>query len=195
MKTENSVLMSDAKASLSGKWGLAIGVSVLYAILSSGIQSVKVIGWIVSLIIGGPLMYGLQLFMLTLSRNEDAHLALLFEGFKLFEKTLKLYLWMMLKVLLWTLLLIVPGIIKALAYSQAFYLFIEDNSLSAKEALEKSEQMMEGHKMRLFLLGLRFFGLALLCILTLGIGFLWLMPYMQVTLAKFYDDLKSDHLS
>ncbi len=192
MKTENSILMSDAKASLSGKWGLAIGVSVLYVILSSGIQSIKGIGLIFSLIIGGPLMYGNQLFMLTLSRNEDANLEMLFEGFKLFEKTLKLYLWMVLKVLLWTLLLIVPGIIKAIAYSQAFYLFVEDNSLTAKEALEKSEQMMEGHKMKYFLLGLRFFLLALLCILTLGIGFLWLMPYAQVTLAKFYDDVKAN---
>ena len=192
MKTENSILMSDAKASLSGKWGLAIGVSVLYVILSSGIQSIKGIGLIFSLIIGGPLIYGIQLFMLTLSRNEDANLEMLFEGFKLFEKTLKLYLWMVLKVLLWMLLLIVPGIIKAIAYSQAFYLFIEDNSLSAKEALEKSEQMMEGYKMKYFLLGLRFFLLALLCILTLGIGFLWLMPYAQVTLAKFYDDVKAN---
>jgi len=192
MKTENSILMSDAKASLSGKWGLAIGVSVLYVILSSGIQSIKGIGLIFSLIIGGPLMYGIQLFMLTLSRNEDANLEMLFEGFKLFEKTLKLYLWMVLKVLLWTLLLIVPGIIKAIAYSQAFYLFVEDNSLTAKEALQKSEQMMEGYKMKYFLLGLRFFLLALLCILTLGIGFLWLIPYAQVTLAKFYDDLKAN---
>jgi uncharacterized membrane protein len=192
MKTENSILMSEAKASLSGKWGLAIGVSVLYVILSSGIQSIKGIGLIFSLIIGGPLMYGIQLFMLTLSRNEDANLEMLFEGFKLFEKTLKLYLWMVLKVLLWMLLLIVPGIIKAIAYSQAFYLFIEDNSLDAKEALQKSEQMMEGYKMKYFLLGLRFFLLALLCILTLGIGFLWLMPYAQVTLAKFYDDVKAN---
>jgi uncharacterized membrane protein len=194
MKSENSILMSDAKASLSGKWGLAIGVSVLYAILSSGIQSVKGIGWIISLIITGPLMYGFQLFALTLSRNEEGHLAQLFEGFKLFEKTLKLYLWMVLKVLLWMLLLIVPGVIKAISYSQAFYLFIDDNSLTAKEALEKSEQMMEGNKMRLFLLSLRFFGLALLCILTLGIGFLWLIPYAQVTMAKFHDDLKSESL-
>jgi uncharacterized membrane protein len=94
-------------------------------------------------------MYGFQLFALTLSRNEEGHLAQLFEGFKLFEKTLKLYLWMVLKVLLWMLLLIVPGIIKAIAYSQAFYLFVEDNSLTAKEALEKSEQNISNYDINL----------------------------------------------
>ena len=192
MKTENSILMSDAKASLSGKWGLAIGVSLLYALMCGGLQSIRGIGAIVGLFITGHLMYGFQLFALTLSRNEEAHLAQLFEGFNLYGKILKLYIWMVVRVLLWMLLLIVPGIIKAIAYSQAFYLFIEDNSLDAKEALQKSEQMMEGYKMKYFLLGLRFFLLALLCILTLGIGFLWLIPYAQVTLAKFYDDVKAN---
>ena len=62
--------------------------------------------------------------------------------------------------------------------------------LSPSEALRKSKEMMDGYKMKYFTLSLRFFGLALLCVLTLGIGFLWLAPYMQVTVAKFYDDLR-----
>jgi uncharacterized membrane protein len=190
MKTKNSELMENAKASLSGKWGLAIGVNLLYILISGGVQSINVIGWIVWLVIGGPFLYGIQLFMLNLSRNEDAHLAQLFQGFSIFEKNLKLYVLMTFKVLLWCLLLIIPGIIKAISYSQAFFLFIDDNSLNAKDALELSEQMMEGNKMRYFLLGLRLLGLALLCILTLGIGFLWFMPYAQMVFVKFYEDIK-----
>jgi uncharacterized membrane protein len=83
----------------------------------------------------------------------------------------------------------VPGIIAAISYSMTFYIMSEDNSISGTAAIDKSKKMMDGYKMKYFYLCLRFLGLALLCILTLGIGFLWLMPYIYVTCAKFYDDI------
>jgi uncharacterized membrane protein len=64
--------------------------------------------------------------------------------------------------------------------------------MKPQDALKKSKSMMDGHKLKLFYLCLRFFLLALLCILTLGIGFFWLIPYGHVTMAKFYDDIKGN---
>jgi uncharacterized membrane protein len=91
---------------------------------------------------------------------------------------------------LWALLLVIPGIIAALGYSMTFYILADDESIKAEDALKKSKLMMEGHKLKLFYLYLRFFLLALLCVLTLGIGFLWLIPFINITMAKFYDDIR-----
>jgi uncharacterized membrane protein len=87
------------------------------------------------------------------------------------------------------LLLIIPGIMAGLSYSQTFYILSEDPSIGAMDAIRKSKEMMYGNRWKLFCLGLRFIGWLLLCILTLGIGFIWLAPYMAVSMAKFYDDL------
>jgi uncharacterized membrane protein len=98
-------------------------------------------------------------------------------------------------ILLWMLLLIIPGIIAALSYSMTFYIIADDETMDAMEAIDKSKAMMDGYKWKYFCLALRFVGWALLCILTLGIGFFWLMPYMQVTNAKFYEDVKANYMS
>jgi uncharacterized membrane protein len=114
----------------------------------------------------------------------------IFDGFNKFKKALGLYLLRALFVLLWSLLFIIPGIIASLSYSMAFYIMADDDSIRPKDALKKSKKMMYGYKWKLFCLGLRFLGWIILSILTIGIGFLWIAPYMQVSMAKFYDDIK-----
>ena len=94
-------------------------------------------------------------------------------------------------VMLWTLLLIIPGIIKGYSYAMASYISIDNKELSAEECIQRSMKMMQGHKMQLFLLDLSFFGWVILSILTLGIGLLWLTPYIETTRVKFYEDLKA----
>ena len=76
-----------------------------------------------------------------------------------------------------------------------FYILADDNTIGAMEAINLSKKMMYGYKWKFFGLILRFFGLALLCILTLGIGFLWLIPYINITIAKFYDDIKANSMN
>jgi uncharacterized membrane protein len=188
----NKELMTQARESLSGKWGLAIGTFVIYMLIIVCVQLIPIIGGIGSLIITGPMGLGIAIFTLTLSRNEDAELSQIFEGFKNFGTALGAYLLMVIFIFLWMLLLIVPGIIAAIAYSQVFYILAEDNSIGAMDALKKSKKMMYGYKWKYFCLGLRFIGWSLLCILTLGIGLLWLMPYMQVSYANFHDDIKDN---
>lgn len=195
MKTENVVLMQMARESLKGKWGLAIGTFVVYMLIAGMLQLIPIIGPIASLIISGPLALGLAVFSLSISRNQDAKLEQIFQGFNNFGTALGAYLLMVLFILLWMLLLIIPGIIAAISYSMTFYILADNNSISAMDAIDKSKKMMDGYKWKYFCLGLRFLGWALLCILTLGIGFLWLMPYMQVSMAKFYDDVKANSLT
>ena len=98
---------------------------------------------------------------------------------------------MSLKVWLWSLLLVIPGIIMAHAYAMTPYILEEHPEIGAWEASRVSQKMMRGHKFRLFRLYLSFIGWALLCIPTLGVGFLWLVPYMQMSQAAFYSDLKA----
>ncbi len=195
MKTENVELMRMARESLKGKWGLAIGTFVVYMLVAMACQIIPFAGPFIGILIGGPLYLGLAIFWLDLSRNKEAKLEQIFEGFNNFAKALGAYLLMVLFILLWALLLIIPGIIAAFSYSMTFYILADEPAIGAMDALDKSKKMMDGYKWKYFCLILRFIGWSLLCILTLFIGYLWLIPYMQVTMAKFYDDVKGNAVS
>jgi Predicted integral membrane protein len=198
MNTENITLMRAARESLKGKWGLAIVTFLIFTLLTTATGSVRPHGSILTLsttltlIIGGPLALGAAIFSLSISRGKEARLEQIFQGFNSFSTAFVAYILIILYVLLWALLLIVPGIIAALGYYMTFYILADDPLIKPQDALKKSKSMMDGYKLKLFYLGLRFFLLALLCILTLGIGFLWLIPYVHVTMAKFYDDIKGN---
>lgn len=190
-----SELMKSSKVALEGKWGLAIGTFLVFILLSTGIQAsteqYPMLG-LISVIIAGPFGVGLSKFSLHISRNEEARFEDAFSGFSNFLNCFLAYLIILVIVLVGLILLIVPGIIAALALSMTYFIIAEDNSIAPLDAVKKSHKMMDGHKMEYFFLSLRFFGLGILCILTLGIGFLWLVPYMYVTSAKFYDKIKED---
>lgn len=97
-------------------------------------------------------------------------------------------------IFLWSLLLIVPGIIKSFSYAMTNYILVDYPELSANKAIELSMEMMKGRKFDLFYLYLSFVGWWLLCILTLGIGYLWFYPYAQSAQASFYIDVKADYM-
>ena len=189
--TPNWELTARARQALSGRWGTPIGFCLVLWLIQAAIGGVgSFTGIPVGLIVAGPFMLSYCIFFLTFNRGGQADLNMLFAGFKNFGNALGAYILMMIFVFLWMLLLFIPGIIAALAYSQTFYLLADDRSLGPLEAIRKSKEMMRGYKWKFFCLGLRFFGWSLLCILTLGIGFLWLTPYMQTAYALFYDDLR-----
>jgi len=193
MNTENPVLKEKALKSLEGKWGMAVGVSLIYMLIIGAFNTAPhYFGTIPTLLITGPMLLGYTLFSLSVARNKETSFEILFKGFNQFGTALVAYLLMVLFVILWMILLIIPGIIAALSYSMTFFILADDKSIDALDALKKSQKMMKGYKMKLFLLWLSFIGWALLCMLTLGIGFLWLMPYAQVSLSNFYDDIKKD---
>ena len=176
---------------LKGKWtNVVIAALVFYAVtcLCGGVGVFTL--HILTLLVIGPLYYGLFEYFMKVKRQEPAVLENLFDGFKRFVPSFLLILLVNIFIILWALLLIVPGIIAALSYSQAFLIMVDNPELSAVEAIKKSKQMMYGHKWRYFLMQLSFLGWTILAILTAGIGFLWLLPYMMVTIVNFYDELK-----
>ena len=102
-------------------------------------------------------------------------------------------LWMSILIGLWTLLLVIPGIIKAFSYAMTPFIIEEYPELTSTEAIHRSRMMMRGHKFDLFWLELSFIGWGFLCLLTAGIGFFWLIPYMETSIAAFYEEVKADY--
>jgi len=190
--------MRQAQEALRGKWVLPILTFLFYAIVVGVLQGKPDKEFhptsLISMLISGPLSVGLSTFSLAISRNQEARFEQIFEGFKIFGKALGAYLVMLFFIILWSILLIIPGIIAAISYGLTYFILVDEPTIGAIEAVEKSKAMMAGFKWKFFCLGLRLFGLALLCVLTLGIGFLWFMPYAYVVTAKFYDDVKADYL-
>lgn len=188
---ENKEIMQKARESLKGHWGIAIGAILLNGVLVYGIQIIPVVGAIISLLIGGAMTLGLNTIMLALARNEETKIGHLFDGFSRFGTALAALLLQTLFIILWMLLLIIPGLIAAYSYSMTFFILADNTSMGALEAIKKSKKMMQGNKWKLLCLSFRFFGWMLLAILTLGIGFIWLIPYMNVSFATFYNDIKN----
>ena len=187
--TANTDLMGEAKKSLEGNWGIAIGGSLVYFLITIAAGFVPA----GSLILGGPLTLGFIFFAKQIANDDEVKLESLFDGFQNFLTALAGYLLVFVFVLLWMLLLIIPGIIMAMAYSQTMYIISDEPEIGAYDAIKKSRAMMDGYKLKLFGMMLLFMLLSFACVLTLGIGYFFLIPFMQVTMVKFYQDVKADY--
>ncbi|MBT6236192.1 MAG: DUF975 family protein [Bacteroidetes bacterium] len=182
----NQEIIQYAKEKVSANWGMAILAFVIYIVVSSLLSFVP----FGSIILTGPLVLGLSIWSLNILRNDEFDLESLFAGFNNFAKALGTYLLMVLLIILWSLLFIIPGIVKSLAYSQVIFILADEPEIGAMDALRKSEAMMKGNKTKYFLLGLILGLLAIACIFTLGIGFLFLFPVSKVAMAKFYEEVR-----
>jgi uncharacterized membrane protein len=141
-------------------------------------------------IVNGAFMLGLAGYFLKRIRGEEIALKNIFDGFKRFWTAFLLSFFTFLFVMLWSLLLLIPGIIKAFSYSMAVYILHDNPGMSSLEAIKKSKIMMKGYKGKLFLLELSFIGWIMLGALSFGIGLLWVYPYMYLSIANFYENLK-----
>ncbi len=153
-----------------------------------------VIAWLLGLLlmtfVDGPLQVGVCKFFVA---NTDGTPAVkdIFTGFKVnYWSNVKIMFLRFFKITLWTLLLVIPGIVKALEYEMIPYILADNPGLTSKEAFAASKKMMTGNKWNLFKLAFSFIGWETLCIFTLGIGTFFLHPYMEATFAAFYDSVK-----
>jgi uncharacterized membrane protein len=163
---------------------------------TSWVKEYDFITTISSLFITSVIYLGENKLYLNLVQEKDYSKKTLFSYFSNIPQYFKVvffYFLTGLYIFFWTLLLIVPGIIKGLSYSMAPYIMIENPELSPNEAITISRKMMKGYKWKLFCLYLSFIGWFLLCILTLGIGLLWLNPYVQTSVALFYQHIKEEN--
>ena len=191
MLKETSQLRAEARQALQGKWPMAAVAALIYSIVAGGLSAIPFIGGLCSLFIGLPVAYGIAIVMFGVFKGKDVDFGVLFEGFQDYSRIFVTKLLQGIYTALWSLLLVVPGVIKYYSYAMTDYILKEEPEMKNNAAIEKSMAMMENNKMKLFLLDLSFIGWALLAIVTFGIGFLFLQPYMQVSRAAFYEDLKA----
>lgn len=119
--------------------------------------------------------------------------SVLFSGFKInYGGNIITMFMMSLKISLWYLLFIIPGVIKSYEYAMIPYILSDNPKISMSEAFAMTKKLMTGNKMRLFSLHLSFIGWYLLAIATCGIGFLFLMPYYEAACAEFYVQVKNE---
>ena len=216
-------LKENAKKSLKGNWGQAILVMIIMGVITSLVTSIALIGnkavisnpenlsqflddfnsfafgapqiiaTILSIIVGACLTLGSVSYYLKVSRNEEvtfkelfskAHLGLLYIGVSIMTSIF---------IGLWSLLLIIPGIIATYKYAMVNYIMVDNPELGVMGAIRRSKEMMYGHKMDYFILHLSFIGWALLSACTMGILLLYVTPYMSVTCANFYNSIKDDN--
>lgn len=178
---------------------------------------------ILQFLISAPLIVGLNLFFLNISRHADTKLSDIFGGFRIFWKSVGTYFLMGIFVLGWILLFCSPAIalliwatithqmanhqivggiitlavigyifalIKMYSYSLAFFVLADKPTVGALQSIKMSTQMMRGKKWKLLCLCFRFFGWMLLAMLTCGIGYFFVMPYMLTAITHFYLDVK-----
>ena len=211
---EYKTLKSRALNNLTGNWGLSVGVALLAAILggltlstsfnlniegetiqdlpsafhvliAALISSASVINF-VHFILGGTINLGYTQFLLDQYDGKELACKTLFSKFDQFGQGFLQRFLRNLYIALWSLLFIVPGIVKIYSYAMTPYIMAEHPEMTANEAITASRQLMDGHKGELFCLHLSFIGWQFLNLFTLGIGSLWLNPYMQATEAAFY---------
>lgn len=211
MNIRISEIKKHAKQSLKGNWGLvllltfilflinAVLPAILEIIMSGGFTAwqdhepwgANLVGNLISIALI-PLSVTVYWFYLSLIRKEKPQISQVFSNLKEIKTYLKLMglsLLQTLLIFLWTILLVVPGIIKSIAYSQSYFLLRDHPEYTVIEAITESRKRMKGYKWKYFLLGLSFIGWGILCLFTLGIGLLWLIPYITTSIATFYKEL------
>jgi len=215
----NRELRAYARGQLNGVWGKMAFTFFVYTLLYlpyyffSAMASIEkyfdTLGWfmpdfiplfppvinsvltIAVVLASGPFALGFAGYFLKRIRGEEIAVKNIFDGFSRFFPGFLVWFFTALFTALWSMLLIIPGIIKMYGYSMAYYIMYDNPEIKPLAAIKKSQIMMKGYKGKLFLLQLSFIGWMILCSLfTLGIGYLWLWPYMGLSTANFYENLK-----
>ena len=188
MLKQNSELRAEARVALTDKWVMGAVTTLVFGAVSGAASYIPVVG---TILVALPMMYGYSFVMLSVMRGGEMNIGGLFDGFNDFGRIVGTKLLQAIYTFLWTLLLVIPGIIKNYSYAMTDFILKDQPELANNAAIEKSMAMMDGNKMKLFLLDLSFIGWAILCLFTFGIGFLFLQPYVQSAHAAFYEDLKA----
>lgn len=208
-----------ARRNLEGTWGISVGVALVAALLGGlivgtgsninfnfnedTVRNLPPIFWtvllplvslagllgIVSFILGGTVELGYAKFLLKQYDRKELQFSDLFSQFERFGTGFAQKFLRTLYTCLWALLLVIPGIVKGLSYAMTPFILEEHPEMTASEAIKASMKLMDGHKMDLFILGLTFIGWEILACLTMGIGFLFLNPYMNAAYAAFYRNI------
>ncbi len=190
-------LKTFAKAQIKGKIGIIFVISLIIAVVSGlatvVLSLIPVVGTIASAIIVTP-AFALSIYRVYLNvlAGNKPEVGDGFSGFDDFWSAFKVNFLVGFFTFLWSLLFFIPGIVKSISYSMSMYVLAENKGMPALECIRRSKEMTKGYKMDLFVLGLSFIGWILLGYITLGIAYIWIIPYMSTTYAAAYCTLKSN---
>lgn len=190
-----AVLKAQAKEQIKGKIGILFLIALIIGLISGAAGSLLALipgGAIVAAIIITP-AFSLSLIRIYLSvaNGVTPEVKDSFSGFDDFWCAFKVTFLTGLFTYLWSLLFVIPGIIKSISYSMSMYILAENKGKPALECINESKAMTNGHKGELFVLSLSFIGWILLGAITLGIAYIWIVPYMQATFTNAYNSLKT----
>ena len=211
----NSELRAQARERLEGQWGTFVLMTFLMLVIQTILQIPGYIGSLLEILspenvlaslsfsnisnilslLALPLSWGLTVSLLRNHREESVDLENLFDGFRggRYTRVFCALFLVNLFTFLWALLLIIPGIMKAFSYALTPYILLDEPELTARQAIARSCEIMQGRRWKLFCLSLSFIGWGILSLLTFGIGFLWLAPYMNASIAAFYEDARAEY--
>ena len=207
----NSELRAQARERLEGQWGTFVLMTFLMLVIQTILQIPGYIGSLLEILspenvlaslsfsnisnilslLALPLSWGLTVSLLRNHREESVDLENLFDGFRggRYTRVFCALFLVNLFTFLWALLLIIPGIMKAFSYALTPYIIMDEPELTARQAITRSCEIMEGRRWKLFCLYLSFIG----SYLAFGIGILWLVPYMNASVAAFYEDARAEY--
>ena len=182
-----------AKDRFMRQYGVFVGACVLYVLFSSIAGTITMgLGFFFFM---PPLIVGYAYFSLRVYHGEKVDIADMFSGFSDYWRNVGGILFMYVFIFLWSLLFIIPGIIKSLAYFMAPYILAESKSVPSDQAIKLSMRMTQGYKGEIFVMALSFIGWGILTAMTFGLlGILYTGPYISTSFAGLYDELKQNAL-
>ena len=187
-------LKAAAKSQISGKIGILFVIGLIITVITGAANAILAGipggGMVVSIIITPAFTLSMVRIYLGVIAGNKPEAKDAFCGFDDFWSAFKVGFLSGLFTFLWSLLFVIPGIIKGISYSMANYILAENKGKSARECINESKRLTQGHKGELFVLSLSFLGWGLLCVITLGIAAIWVIPYMNATMANAYQKLK-----
>ena len=195
-------LKTRAKEQISGNVWILFACSLIALLISTAayivfakVLKIEALGSVATILLSAPFSISIIMIYLRLADGIRPEISNTFDGFSIFGKSVLLVVLIEIFVTLWSLLFIVPGIIKAYSYSLAPYILAENPEMSANDAIKESKRLMNGHKMDFFVLQLSFIPWILLVCVTFGVASIYVSPYISATYVNFYNSIKEQPLN
>ncbi len=195
-------LKTRAKEQISGNVWILFACSLIASLISAAAYivfakalKIEALGGMAMILLTAPFSISITMIYLRLADGIRPEISNTFDGFSIFGKSVLLVVLIEIFVTLWSLLFIVPGIIKAYSYSLAPYILAENPEMNANDAIKESKRLMNGHKMDFFVLQLSFIPWILLVCVTFGFASIYVSPYINATYVNFYNSIKEQPLN
>ena len=187
---DRATLKATAKSQIKGNIGILFVITLVVTLVSGLVGCIPAVGSVAAALVLTPAFsIAMVHIYLNMAEGVKPEVKDLFAHFQEFWGAFKVTFLVGLFTGLWSMLFVIPGIVKSYSYAMAHFILLENPGMSCVDAITRSRQLMDGHKAELFVLRLSFIGWHFLCILTFGIGYLWLIPYQNAAEAAFYHNL------